>query len=141
MSGNARHLAGISRDGLATGNFLPIDRVNDNRSRRLVKGNSRVTEECILQFVHRDVTIIAPKFDQFVLCQPRGLTQGHRFAIVTAQYISQISVIDQAVVVLVHRTCRSINSHGSAIIIGDRRYANIIFHTIKGHDITSCKNP
>ena len=63
MSGNARHLAGISRDGLATGNFLAIDRVDDNRARRLIKGNGRVTEECILQFVHRDVTIIAPKFD------------------------------------------------------------------------------
>ena len=107
----------------------------------MVQRNGRIAEQRILQFVHRDITIEAPELDQFVLRQSLGLTQGHRLAIVAAQDIPEISIVNQTVIVLIHCTCRSINRHGTTVIVRDRRYADIIFHAIERHDVTGCEDP
>ena len=44
MTGNARHLSGISRHGFARRDLLSIDRVDNDGPRRLVKRYGRVSE-------------------------------------------------------------------------------------------------
>lgn len=141
MTGNARHLSGISRHRFTRRDLLSIDRVDDDGPHRLVKRYGRVSEKRILQFVHRDISIKTAKLDQLVLRLALRLTQGHRRALVGAQHIFQISIVNQPVVVLIHRSRRSIDSHGASVLIGHRCHTDIVCHAIESHDITGSEDP
>ena len=141
MSCHAHHLAGMSGYRLSLGYLLAIDGVDDDCPRRLIQSDGRVTEERILELVHRDVSVTGSTLYQLILSQALRLTDGHGLSVLTAQHILQIGIIDQAVIVFIHRARCAEDCHGPTVIVSDRGYADIFRHTIERHNVASREDP